>query len=158
VGFCAHRAALNRKPNEVQQPALSGFEDFHDAALTWIERNFLLRHALWPRSVYLELLPLDPSKGKQYEPRIPSGEKAPTLHVRAWRYVVTDRNAEDGLRLLTWEDVQKDASRPKGSRLFEGIEAEDPLGDGWAPRDSYVGLTVDEVELKLEAFPVRTRL
>src|SRR5262249_17438637 len=29
---------------------------------------------------------------------------------------------------------------------------------GWKPRDSYVGLTVDEVVLKLGAFPVRTRL
>lgn len=144
IGFCAHRAALNRVEDEVKQPIYTGFGDFHDVALTWAERNILLRNVIWPRSAHLELLPLDPTKDKNYEPRIARDQTPPTLRVRAWRYVIADSKTDEGWRLLTWDEVNKRLS----------VKTEAPKGDGWTPRDGN-SLTVDEVELKLDAFPVR---
>ncbi len=68
--------------------------------------------------------------------------------MRAWKYVVADLNAEEGWRLLTWDDLKK----------HEDLAGDVPLLPAdWKGRDP-TSMSVDEVELKLEAFPIRTSL
>jgi hypothetical protein len=159
--FCAARS-LRDEGN-----ALEGYADFNEVAGIWGERNILLRNTIWPRRAYLEVLPWERTKeasaldagGKAApatetidpnELRIPQNSTPPTLRVRAWKYVIADNAASEGWRLLTWGDLK---GRPE---LSGGAEAPD-LVAGWRPRDAAVGLTVDEVELLLEGFPIRHR-
>lgn len=142
-----------------------GFADFHEVAGIWTERNVLLRNTIWPRKAYVEILPWERTKeasaldagGKgneqaidPHELRIPQNSTPPMLRVRAWKYVVADTESAEGWRLLTWADLQ---SRPE---FAEGTSVPDALA-GWTPRDESAGLTVDEVELLLEAFPISSR-
>ncbi|MFO0846865.1 MAG: hypothetical protein U0797_31615, partial [Gemmataceae bacterium] len=148
AGFCAARQLKNE-----DNPA-EGFADFAEVAGIWAERNVLLRNTIWPRRAYLEILPwerarvADDGSSDPYELRIPQGSVPPALRVRAWKYVVADGDAAEGWRLLTWADLQ---ARPE----LSGYGPVSDLPDGWTPRDPKAGLTVDEVELLVEAFPVR---
>jgi hypothetical protein len=127
-----------------------GVSDFHDVVGMWAERNLLMRNVLWPRRAHLEVLPFYPDEPER-EPRIARESPAPTLRVRAWKYVLADSTADEGWRLLRWEDLMKDNSLAGGTEVPE-------TPPGWKARDPQVGLTVDEVELRLEAFPIRTSL
>jgi hypothetical protein len=144
AGFCAVRAVKQ------EGEALVGVSDFHDVVGTWAERNLLMRNVLWPRRAHLEILPFYPDDPDR-EPRIARESPAPTLRVRAWKYVMADRDAEEGWRLLAWSDLEKDKSLAGGTDV-------PALPPGWKPRDPKAGFTVDEAELRLEAFPVRTSL
>lgn len=161
AGFVANRAAENQAvkqrakdagvaASEVLHPPLTGVSDFHDVAATWFERNILLRNVIWPRSAHVELLPLDPREKTQanYEPRIARDQPPPTLRAVAWKYVKTDRTRPEGLRQVTWADLSSDPSLAGVSKV-PAVEAR------WAARDADAGITVDEVELRLDAFVVR---
>ncbi len=147
-GFCAARN-LNDEGNP-----LEGFADFAEVASIWTERNVLLRNTIWPRKAYLEILPWERTRvGEQEESgsdelRIPQASTPPMLRVRAWKYVHADARAAEGWRLLTWSDLQDNP------RLALGESVPTPP-EGWLPRDPNIGLTVDEVELNLDAFPIR---
>lgn len=150
AGFCLTRAARGEP-----QP-LAGVGDFNEVAGIWAERNVLLRNTIWPRRSYLEILPWPrvsqdlPEKPDQEaaELRIPQGTAPPALRVRAWKYVVADAASAEGWRLLSWNDLQE---RPT---LSSNADIPD-LPEGWQPRDRETGLTLDEVELYLDAFPIR---
>src|SRR5262249_34918045 len=124
----------------------------------WVERNILLRNTIWPRRSYLEILPWplkegqDEEEARKLEPgelRIPQGTAPPALRVRAWKYILADAEAPEGGRLLTWADL---TDRPNLASWTTVVA----LPEAWQPRDPSVGMTVDEVELQLEAFPIRT--
>ncbi len=143
--FCGGRL-LHR-----EAPATAGFSDFHDIALIWAERNLLMRNVLWPRRAHLEVLPFYPEEPDR-EPRIARDSPSPTLRVRAWKYVLADRDPErapEGWRLLRWQDLRDNES-------LAGDVTVPELPADWKPRDPAVGMTVDEVELRLDAFPIRT--
>jgi hypothetical protein len=148
AGFCAARQ-INNEDNPAE-----GFADFAEVAGIWAERNVLLRNTIWPRRAYLEILPwerarvADDGTSDPYELRIPQGSVPPALRVRAWKYIVADPGASEGWRLLSWADLQE---RPE----LSGYGQVPDVPEGWAPRDAKAGFTVDEVELLLEAFPVR---
>jgi hypothetical protein len=159
--FCAARSL--RGEDNLRE----GYADFNEVAGIWGERNILLRNTIWPRRAYLEVLPwertkeasaLDPGAGgatatetiDPNELRIPQNSTPPTLRVRAWKYVVADNDAPEGWRPLAWADLQR------RRELTAGGEVPD-VAAGWTARDANVGLTVDEVELLLEAFPVRAK-
>ncbi|MFO0927085.1 MAG: hypothetical protein U0736_08585 [Gemmataceae bacterium] len=146
-GFCAARAARG------EPAALAGVGDFHEVAGIWAERNILLRNTIWPRRAYLEVLPWprvggDSAEGDTGELRIPQGTAPPPLRVRAWKYVVADADAAEGWRLLRWADL---SDRPE----LAGHAEVPPLPATWTPRDPAAGLTVDEVDLYLDTFPLR---
>jgi hypothetical protein len=136
AGFCLARAVGGGGP------AASGYGDLNEVSTIWVERNLLLRNTIWPRRAYLEIVDFpDPL-------RIPRESAPPTLRVRAWKYVVADMEAEEGWRLLSWADLQK--------RTDLAGDVPDLPAD-WKGRDK-AGISVDEVELKLAVFPVRTSL
>jgi hypothetical protein len=147
-----------------EKNASEGFADLNEVAGIWGERNLLLRNTIWPRRAYLEILPFERARdvsskvegGKTEkatetidpnELRIPTGTVPPALRVRAWKYVFADPSYPEGWRLLTWADLQE---RPD----LAGGSVPDALGT-WKPRDTDLGLTVDEVELQLEGFTIR---
>jgi hypothetical protein len=134
AGFSAVRAVYG------ESPAAAGFADLNETSTIWVERNVLLRNTIWPRRAYLEVIDFPENL------RIPRESSPPTLRVRAWKYVVADPEAPEGWRLMTWKDLE---NRPE-------LAGEVPALPGdWNPRTEGGDLTVDEVELKLEAFPVR---
>jgi hypothetical protein len=136
AGFSAVRAVSG------ESPAIGGYADLNEVSNIWIERNVLLRNTIWPRRSFLEIVDFpDPL-------RIPRESSPPTLRVRAWKYVMADTNTAEGWRLLRWDDL-------KSHTDLAGDAPELP-GD-WQGRDQ-AGMTVDEAELKLEAFPIRTSL
>jgi len=151
-GFCLARQI--RKEGQV----LAGVGDFNEVASIWVERNLLLRDVIWPRRAHLEILPwANPLGGSEADEALRAGEISipqnsapPTLRVRAWKYVLADREAPEGWRLLTWEHLttRKD--------LFGDLKVP-PLPEGWKPRDPAVGMTVDEVELLLANSPLAPR-
>jgi hypothetical protein len=136
AGFSAARAITG------ETPAMSGYSDLNEVSTIWVERNVLLRNTIWPRRAFLEVVDFpDPL-------RIPRESAPPTLRVRAWKYVIADTKADEGWRPLTWADVKH--------HFYLAGEVPDLPAD-WKGRDP-AGLTVDEVELKLDAFPMRTSL
>src|SRR5262249_20100707 len=80
-------------------PAAAGFRQLHDVSSIWFERNVLLRNTIWPRDAHLEVL--EPEEGL----RIAKRETPKPVRVRAWKYVVADRNAPQGWRLWRWQEV-----------------------------------------------------
>jgi hypothetical protein len=137
AGFYIYEAAHHR-------PGMGGLEDFHEVAGMWFERNVMLQNTTWPRKAFIEIIePEDQAGGL----RIGQGTTPPTIRVRAIQWVVSDRKARDGWRPLTWDDLQSRHS-------ILGKQPPAPL-EGWTPRDEKVGLTVDEVALRFDKFPVR---
>jgi hypothetical protein len=120
--------------------SLGGYTQLNDVATIWFERNVLLRNTIWPRRSYLEVL----NYGDEL--RIPKETAPPALRVRAWEYVLADAHAPEGWRLLAWNDLEKP---------FLLNEPPPAPPEDWAPRDPNVGLTVDEVKLRLAQFEVR---
>ena len=148
-GFCVARSIGN------EGDAMAGYGDFNEVATIWTERNILLRNTIWPRKAHLEILPFEGSVGLEggdsTELRIPQGTQPPTLHVRAWKYVLTDSASAEGYRLLTWDDLGKNPSFVGGLEL-PALPAE------WTPRDNDMGMTIDEVEMILDQFPLRMNI
>lgn len=94
AGYCAARG----------RPAAGDYvANFRNVAAIWFERNVLLEDTLWPRRAYLELLDF-PGE----ELKIGRGSAPPTLRVRAYKWVVADRDrrrAPEGWRAATWDDL-----------------------------------------------------
>jgi hypothetical protein len=107
-----------------------------DTGSLWFERNVLLRNVIWPRRAHLELIDF-PREGKT----IGRGTGSPTLRVRALKWVIADDTTDEGWRALRVADL----GRVLGQDLVEGTVPPD-----WQPRDPEAGLTMDEVELRLD--------
>ncbi|MGL4550903.1 MAG: hypothetical protein ACRC33_06920 [Gemmataceae bacterium] len=123
-------------PKEYQ----AGFADVNETSAIWVERNILLKNTIWPRRAHLVVADF-PDKL-----RIPKKSQPPVLRVKAWKYVVADAAQKEGWRQLTWADL-------KAKPAIAGDVPELPAD--WKPSDE---TAVDEVEARLEAFPVRTSL
>lgn len=149
---------------------LGGYDGLNRASIIWFERNVLLRNLIWPRKAYLELIGF-PESG---EIRIGKDTSAPAIRVRAFKYVVAGRPSRraveayrdwllgkgesvtaadetvrsfarppaEGWRPLTWFDLD--------AKLFGQPLPIDVLPTDWMPRVRERGLTVDEIELKLD--------
>jgi hypothetical protein len=116
-----------------------GVRRFNEIASIWIQRNILLRNVIWPRRSYLELVGF-PKSGSV---TIGRGNSAPPIRVRALKWVIADRNAEEGWRALRWTDLNE--------ALGKSVD-NDLVPEEWTKqvRDPEAGITVDEVELRLE--------
>jgi hypothetical protein len=119
---------------------LAGFSRFHQVAGLWLERNLLLENTIWPRQAHLVVLDW-PESG---EKRVGRGEAAPTVRVRALKWVVADPAAREGWRALTWGDLAR-----RHSLLGEEVPAEAVPADWGPPRDPDAGWSLDEIELRL---------
>jgi hypothetical protein len=105
---------------------------FHNIASIWMERNILLANTIWPRKAHLELVSF-PQVG---ELKVGRNAPAPTLHVRALKWVIADSAAPEGWRALRWTDL---------SPQLLGMEtASIPLPAAWQQA------TVDQIEWQLE--------
>jgi hypothetical protein len=148
----------------------AGFGQFHEVAGIWFERNVLLQNVIWPRMAHLQLLDV-PSAG---EWRMGRGDRAPTIRVRAFKYVIAGsptNKAVDAYRI--WLDSrgvggdeqaglveafrQKPAEGWRPLSWFDLTPAllgesvpEMVLPADWKVRDLQAGLTLDEVELNLD--------
>jgi hypothetical protein len=152
------------------QTGADGFREFHDVSTIWFERNILLRNIIWPRRAHLELVGF-PDSG---EIRIGEGTVSPTIRVRALKFVIagapTSRAANgyrawleahhepadsldeklqafrqappEGWRALSWFDLTPE--------LLGAAVPDVAFPMDWEVRDPKAGLTVDEIELKLE--------
>jgi hypothetical protein len=80
---------------------------FNNVAAIWTERNVLLMDTYWPRQAYLEILRFQAGEAHPEEMRVARDEQRPDLLVRAYRWVVADRQAPDGWRPLRWDDLPK---------------------------------------------------
>src|SRR5260370_25440092 len=105
----------------------------------WFELNSLLRYISWTRSARLELIgfPL------QSYVTIGRGAAAPPIRLRARKWVLADTAAEEGWRALRWTD--------RNNVLGTSV-SEDLVPESWHEqlRDPDAGLTIDEVELRLD--------
>jgi hypothetical protein len=149
---------------------LAGFSDLHEVSGIWFERNILLQDTIWPRRAHLELIDF-PAGG---EVRMGRGGNPPTIRARALKYVIAgapSRKAQDdfraalaargesprrveelaqafrkkppeGWRGLAWVDLTPE--------LLGGPVPQIELPKEWVPRNPAAGLTLDEIELKLD--------
>jgi hypothetical protein len=143
---------------------------FNDVSGIWIQRNILLQNTIWPRKAHLELIDF-PAAG---EVRIGRGERAPALRVRALKYVIAgapsrqavdayrewlsahppegesvdtlvqqfSKKPEEGWRPVSWFDLTPE--------LLGAPVPAVALPVDWEVRDRRAGLTLDEIELKLD--------
>ncbi len=149
---------------------LGGFSGFHETAGIWFERNILLRDVIWPRHAHLILIGF-PANG---ELRIGRDDPAPTIRVRALKYVIhgaPKRQAVDAYRAwLTERHVDAETINehakafahdpPEGWRPLTWFDLTPALLGGevphvdwpqdWQPREAELGLTLDNIELLLE--------
>jgi hypothetical protein len=109
---------------------------FGDVAAIWFERNVLLTDTIWPRQAYLELLNF-PGE----EIRIGRDSPPPTLHVRALKWIIADKDrkrAPEGWRALSLADLTPELL---GGPVPVDLQAEFPNAEQ---------TTVDAIEVKLD--------
>ncbi|MFL5241154.1 MAG: hypothetical protein ACJ8FY_03520 [Gemmataceae bacterium] len=116
-----------------------GVRRLNEVSSIWFERNILLRNIIWPRRSHLELIGF-PREGYV---TIGRGASAPPIRVRALKWVIADSAAEEGWRALRWTDLNNVLDAPVSTDLV-------PASWHDQVRDPDAGLTVDEVELRLE--------
>ncbi len=92
--FAAHAIA-----SRGVQPTNAAWNSAHVVGIL-AERDVLLKDTPWPRRALLELQDV-PETGV----RVASDGGAPRLRVKAYRWVIVDRNRPDGWRPLMWSDV-----------------------------------------------------
>ncbi len=127
---------------------LGGYGRLNDVSQLWFERNILLQNSIWPRRAHLELVGF-PEGGVL---KMGRGTQPPSVRVRALQWVIADRGTPEGWRALTWEDLRTNPA-VLGERAPE-VE----LPSDWKPRDENLGLSVDEIELKLARSEVHATL
>jgi len=77
---------------------------FNNVAQIWFERNIFLSNTIWPRQAYLMLVDFPPNG----DLRVGRNAPAPTLRVRAIKWVVADAKAPEGWRPMLWSDLTSD--------------------------------------------------
>lgn len=132
-----------------QTGVAAGFGRFHEVAGLWLERNVLLMNSIWPRQAHLEVL--DWPEGDEL--KIGRDQAAPSLRVRALKWVIADTGSKEGWRALTWNDLAQ-----RRDLLGTTVEA-NLIPESWgSPRNRDIGWTLDEIEARLEKQEVRTEL
>jgi hypothetical protein len=118
-----------------------GFHRYHDVAAIWGERNLLLENTIWPRRAHLEFVG---AFGDDDEVKIGRDGTPPTVRVRALKWVIADRKASEGWRALYWKDLMTNPDLLGGP-----VPSAEPPAD-WAQRHPDEGVSMDEIELRLE--------
>jgi hypothetical protein len=149
--------------------ASAGFSDFHEVSTIWAERNLFMMNTIWPRKAHLELIGW-PESG---ELRMGKGEQPPSIRVRALKYVVAGAPSSEAVQAYhSWleqqhptEDIQAlvgtfSKQPPEGWRPLSWFDLTPsllgqerpsvPMPTEWEPRDLSDGLTIDEIELRLD--------
>ena len=123
---------------------LIGMYRFNDVAGILFERNVLLQNTIWPRRAHLEVL--EPAAEDH---RVGRDAAAPVIRVRAYSWVIADRAKPQGWRALTVKDLKE-----RSDLVVPASDYHLPPED-WQARDDRLGLTVDEIELKLNRIGIR---
>lgn len=113
---------------------------FGDVVTIWGERNLLLRNTPWPRNTHLELLGFDAE-----ELRIGKDAPAPTIRVRAFTWVIADRNTREGWRPMRYSDLAELGISPRSSG--ENEPADETLMDELIPSSSTAAWVADLTQL-----------
>ena len=135
IGFCVAQSVKSRGAS------LAGFGELNRTLGIWAERNLLLENTLWPRQAYLEYVGF-PESG---EMRIPQNTQPGGIVVRAYRWVIADKESPEGWRPLRWGDLTPE--------LLSTVPPALPGDFPSASAES--GPPVDDVELRLDQFPLR---
>jgi hypothetical protein len=117
----------------------SGFHRYHDVAAIWAERSLLLENTIWPRRAHLEFVG---SFGDDDQVKMGREATPPTVRVRALKWVIADRGAPEGWRALYWSDLNANI-------LGGPVPDVEPPAE-WAKRHPENGVSVDEIELRLD--------
>lgn len=76
---------------------------FGDVSMIWADRNLFLQNTPWPRQAHLELVDFPDGD----ELRVGRDAPPPKIKVRAYQWVVRDKNNTHGWRPLIWNEVNK---------------------------------------------------
>jgi hypothetical protein len=118
---------------------LGSFTKLHNVSAIWAERNLLLANTIWPRRAHLEFID---NFAETDEIKIGQGDAPPTVKVRALRWVIADSNAAEGWRSMYWTDLNTEI-------LGGAAPSVSPPGE-WAERNPQMGVSLDEIELRLD--------
>jgi hypothetical protein len=113
-----------------------------DVFARFLERNLLLRPVYWPQPILLEL----PGFAETDVKAVPHGGDL-RVWVRAWKFVVADRSAVEGWRLLQWSDLVSE--EPGRLRPWELRGLEWPRELYLALPESWQALPLDDIELRV---------
>ena len=105
AAFCAGSLVTDRPMN----PYVYSWK-FYDTASIWTERNVLMMKTYWPRRAHLEIGRFQPSALDKNDMRVPLSDERTALTVRAYEWVIADRNEEAapyGWRPLAWKDLSE---------------------------------------------------
>ncbi len=100
ISWLAFRDAHGNSASPVEY-----FWRFNHVAGIWTERNILLMDSYWPRQAYLELVRFQDTEDHRGEMRVGRDESRPDLQVRAFQWMVADRQAPGGWRPMLWRDL-----------------------------------------------------
>lgn len=127
---------------------------FGDVATIWYERNILLRDVLWPRRAMLQLVDF-PASG---EMRVGRDAPSPRLRVRALKWVIADRSADEGWRALRWSDLTPDLLMGRHPPTLPVNLLVPPAEATAVPPPQDPAWTIDRIEWLLEQEETRRRL
>src|SRR5262249_26099122 len=114
-----------------------GFGTLNEVAGLWCERNLLLQNIIWPRRAHLTVL------WPHGNLTVGRNQPDPTILVRAYKWVVADAAAPEGWRGLRWTDQK--------TFLPSEVVPDNVIPADWTPRDKEEGLTIDDVDLRLDS-------
>jgi hypothetical protein len=118
---------------------LGSFTKLYNVSAIWAERNLLLANTIWPRRAHLQFID---QFADADEFKVGRDNANPTVKVRALRWVIADSKSEEGWRQMYLSDVNADI-------LGESLPSVTPPAE-WAVRDPDNGVSLDEIELRLE--------
>jgi hypothetical protein len=121
-----------------EDSGLSGFSQFHDVAAIWGERSLFLENTIWPRRAHLEFLDQFAS-GDEF--KVGRDNAAPTVKVRALKWMLADPKVNEGWRPLFWRDLNVELLGEPAPNVIVPAD--------WAVRDPERGPTLDEIEIRL---------
>jgi hypothetical protein len=116
----------------------AGFGRLNEVSGLWAERNLLLRNTIWPRRAFMELIGFPGT-----EMKMGRDDPAPSLHVRAYKWVAADSTTDEGWRPLRIHEADV-------AKLLRVPGFNFSLVPAWTPRDRNQGLTLDEVDAQME--------
>ncbi|HEY1861708.1 MAG TPA: hypothetical protein VGG61_15210 [Gemmataceae bacterium] len=130
--FCVAGWIKDRSVN-----GLGGFGRFHEVSALLVERDLLLQNTIWPRRAFLEFLNFP-----EEEIKIGKDAPAPTVRLRAYKWVIADhRGTDEGWRAVRLSDQQK---------MLGTVVVDAEHVPAWKPRDEDIGLTLDEIEMQMD--------
>ena len=130
---------------------------FGDVVTIYAERDLVLQQTPWPRRAYVEVIAFPGN-----ELRVGKDDAAPTIRVRAYRWVVADDDARFGWRPMRWSDLNKawyktptppsllSINKPRPLQTEYAIETQ----TGWTPTQLAMSSTLGTLSLTQTEQPV----